>query len=177
MRSTNLTVVVLVCLLLTGVAAAQTVVPGHDKDRYDTDNNGYPDVGVTTTGKYVSLYADDASGGWYWDLGDGRIYGNVSSVDQLDAATRTICDYQNQYRAQFNNDPYMDNGWIINAINCRGYAPGAYLYLIVHESDPRYTGNPDWAIWGTWEYHVLTVSGSGNLVARLAAPASAVGAK
>jgi len=41
---------------------------------------------------------------------------------------------------------------------------GAYNYLIVHQTDPRYTGNPDWAIWDTWEYHVLTESGSGNLV-------------
>ena len=38
---------------------------------------------------------------------------------------------------------------------------------------PRYTGNPDWAIWGTWEYHVLTISGFGNLVR----PEWAVGAK
>jgi len=34
----------------------------------------------------------------------------------------------------------------------------------VHETDPRYRGNPDWAIWGTWEYHVLTISEYGNLV-------------
>lgn len=30
--------------------------------------------------------------------------------------------------------------------------------------DPRYQGDPDWAVWGTWEYHVLTESKLGNLV-------------
>ncbi|HUG40122.1 MAG TPA: hypothetical protein VMM12_06545 [Longimicrobiales bacterium] len=33
-----------------------------------------------------------------------------------------------------------------------------------HETDPRYTGNPDWAVFGTWEYQTHVVSGSGNLV-------------
>jgi hypothetical protein len=44
----------------------------------------------------------------------------------------------------------------------------------VHETDPRYTGNPDWAVWGNWEYHVLTETGSGNLVRR---PETPVGVK
>ena len=34
---------------------------------------------------------------------------------------------------------------------------------VVSQSDPRYTGNPDQAVWGTWEYHVNTESGLGNL--------------
>lgn len=120
---------------------------------------------MTTNGKYTSLYADDANGGWYWDLGDGRVYGNVGSVDDLDQATLTVCDYQVQYRGNFENDPYLDSGWMINNINCKGYDDnGSYNYLIVHQTDPRYDGNPDWAIWGTWEYQILTVSGFGNLV-------------
>jgi hypothetical protein len=60
----------------------------------------------------------------------------------------------------------MDAGWIINTINCSGFDDnGQYNYLIVHESDPRYTGDPDLAIWGTWEYHVNVESGVGNLAA------------
>ncbi len=43
------------------------------------------------------------------------------------------------------------------------YANNQYNYLIVSQTDPRYTGNPDWAVWGTWEYHVLTMSHFGNL--------------
>ena len=58
----------------------------------------------------------------------------------------------------------MDAGWISNLINCSGYDDnGQYNYMIVHETDPRYTGNPDWAVWGTWEYHNYIVSGSGNI--------------
>lgn len=141
---------------------ASTVVPGHA--RYDADHNGYPDAGVRVNGHYTALYAYDANGDWYWDLGDGRVQGTVGAVDDLAAETLSSCRYVNNYRADFGNDPYMNSGWIQNHIVCDGYDGHAtYNYLIVHASDPRYTGNPDWAVWGTWEYHVLTESGSGNL--------------
>lgn len=152
-------------------AALATTVPGHQRARYDQDANGYPDVGVSVTGAYTSVYAYDANDDWYWDLGDGRVYGSVGSVADLDAATRTVCNYQIQYRGTFENNPFMDTGWIKNNINCVGRDRGTYNYLIVHQTDPRYTGNPAWAVWGTWEYHVLTVSGFGNL----ARPENAVG--
>lgn len=113
-----------------------TTVPGHQSSRYDADSNGFPDAGVTVTGVYSFEYAYGAS----------------------------VCKYQVQYRGTFENDAYLDTGWIRNSINCRGQDHGTYNYLIVHETDPRYTGNPDWAEWGTWEYHVLTESGSGNIV-------------
>lgn len=71
------------------------------------------------------------------------------------------CSYKVQYRGDFGGDPYLDNGWMTNNIQCDDGS--AYNYLIVHESDPRYTGNPDLAIWNTWELHVMTESGSGNL--------------
>ena len=154
-----------VLLLLPVLAAAQTTSPGQGR-KADADGNGYPDAGVVVTGHYTSLYAYDALGGWYWDLGDGRILGNVSRPGDLDATTSTACTYVNNYRATFNNDPYMDSGWIQNHIVCRGFERGAFNYLIVHKSDPRYSGNPDWALWGDWEYHVLTTSGSGNIVRR-----------
>jgi hypothetical protein len=104
------------------------------------------------------------NGDWYWDLGDGRVQGTVGSVDELDQGTLTSCEYVINYRADFGNDPFMNEGWIQNHINCSGYDDnGQYNYLIVSQTDPRYTGDPDWAIWGTWEYHVLTISGFGNL--------------
>lgn len=145
-------------------AAGSTIVPGQ-QDRYDSDNNGFPDEGAIVTGKYESVYAYDADGDWYWDLGDGRIQGTVDTIDDLDQSTLTVCDYQVQYRGSFENDPFLDKGWIKNNINCSGYDDnGTYNYVIVHQTDPRYTGNPQWEIWGTWEYHVLTTSGQGNLV-------------
>jgi len=147
---------------------AGTTVPGHAQKiasgAIDTDHNGYPDAGIYVNGHYTSLYAYDAGGDWYWDLGDGRVLGSVGSVGELDQATLTSCDYVNNYRADFGNDPFMNEGWIQNHINCSGYDDNnQYNYLIVSQSDPRYTGNPDWAVWGTWEYHVLTVSHFGNL--------------
>lgn len=167
----SLAAMTVVLALTVPAQAVSTAVPGHQNGRYDQDNNDYPDEGVTVTGKYESVYAYDAVGDWYWDLGDGRIQGSVSSVDDLDPATLTVCLYQVQYRANFENDPFLDSGWIMNNINCSGYDDeGTYHYLIVHESDPRYTGNPDWAIWGDWEYHVLTQSGEGNLVRRPIGP-------
>jgi hypothetical protein len=160
--------------LMTGTVIADdgTTVPGH-RDKWDSDNNGYPDEGKTVNGKYTSLYAYDAYGDWYWDLGDGRIQGTVDSVDDLDQDTLTVCKYQVQYRGNFENDPFLDSGWIMNNINCSGYDDNNhYNYLIVHETDPRYRGDPDLAIWGNWEYHVLTESHSGNL-ARPKTPAGA----
>lgn len=137
----------------TTLASAATTVPGQ------TGRNG------NVTGHYTSVYAYDGAGDWYWDLGDGRVYGTAASVDELDQSTLTVCDYVVNYRGNFGGDPYMDSGWIINNIRCHGYDDNNhYSYLIVHESDPRYTGNPDWAVWGNWEYHVLTQSHTGNLV-------------
>jgi hypothetical protein len=147
------------------VSSASTVVPGQQKTKSDQDNNTYPDKGVTVNGHYTSLYAYDDSGNWYWDLGDGRITGTVFSIDDLDVETLTKCDYVVNYRGNFENDAFLDSGWILNAINCSGYDDNnKYNYIIVNESDPRYTGNPNWAIWGNWEYHVLTTSHVGNLV-------------
>ena len=148
-----------------GTAAAATAVPGKTGPRVDGDGNGYPDAGVVVVGNYTSLYAYDAAGDYYWDLGDGRVYKTVPSVDDLDQATLTVCDYVNHYRGTFENDPFMDSGEISNRIRCHGYdGNSAYNYQIVHETDPRFRGNPAWSIWGSWEYHVLTESRAGNLV-------------
>ena len=159
----------IVALAFASPAMAGTAVPGHSVDRFgdrlDADDNGIPDEGVVVNGHYYSVYAYDANGDWYWDLGDGRVQGTVGSIDDLDQATLTTCDYVINYRASFENDPFMDYGSIHNNIKCYGYDDnGHYNYLIVHESDPRYTGNPAWSIWGTWEYQVLTESGSGNIL-------------
>ena len=125
------------------------------------------------TGTYTSLYAYDASGDWYWDLGDGRVRGSVDSVDDLDQDTLTVCDYKVQYRGDFGDDPFLDDGWIMNEIRCHGYAydrSQTFKYLIVHETDPRYRGIEDRSIWGTWEYHVDVEGGFGNKLARPATP-------
>ena len=163
MRKIAILAALTLLLAAAGMVLADTTVPGHT-GKYDQDNNGYPDAGMEVNGLYTSVYAYDANGDWYWDLGDGRIQGTVGSIADLDPATLTTCDYVINYRADFGNDPFMNSGWIQNLINCYGYDDnGQYNYLIVHETDPRYTGNPDWAIWGNWEYHVLTISGQGNL--------------
>jgi hypothetical protein len=150
--------------LAVPAAADSTRVPGHDKDRQDMDGNGVSDGGVYVNGHYTSVYAYDDAADWYWDLGDGRILGSVLSIDALDEATLTVCDYVINYRADFGNDPFMDHGWIQNHIGCRGYDDNSrYNYLIVSDTDRRYTGDPEWAIWGTWEFHVQTISGEGNV--------------
>jgi len=152
-------------VILAGTASASTRVPGHNQDRFDSDENGITDAGIFVNGHYTSLYAYDANGDWYWDLGDGRIQGNVGSLEELDSATLTSCNYIVNYRADFGNDPYMNEGWIQNLINCSGYDDnGQYNSLIVSQTDPRYTGDPDKAIWGTWEYHVDAWSHWGNIL-------------
>jgi hypothetical protein len=154
--------------------------PGQ-QDRIDEDNNGISDAGVYVTGHYKSLYAEDASGAYYWDLGDGRIQksSGITGVGDLDSETVVTCDYQVTYRADYGNDPYMNSGWITNNIQCDDGS--ATQYLIVHQSDQRFTNNEDNFVWtklnadgsiarnedgtpvNTWEYHVLAQSGEGNL--------------
>lgn len=161
----NIVMVLFAIMALTFTTAASTAVPGHQGNRVDGDGNGISDAGVYVNGHYTSVYAYDASGDYYWDLGDGRVQGDVDSVDDLDQDTLTVCDYVVNYRADFGNDPFMDDGWIQNHINCSGYDDnGQYNYTIVSDEDPRYTGNSDWAEWTTWEYVTYTVSGHGNLV-------------
>ncbi|MBX0359404.1 hypothetical protein [Halobacillus sp. Nhm2S1] len=64
--------------------------------------------------------------------------------------------YKVQYRGDFGGDPYLDSGWMINHITNMETGE-KYFYLIVHETDPRYTGEGT-PVWGSWEYH-LVVSG------------------
>lgn len=121
------------------VAPASTAVandvPGQSSSRVDTDSNGYPDAGVVVTGMFT----------------DTRVYGE------------TTCDYIVHYRGTFENNPYQDTGWISNNIMCTGGEDaGVFTYLIVHETDPRFTGTGT-PIWGTWEIQVETASGEGNL--------------
>ena len=141
-----------------------TQVPGHAKSS-DADNNGHADAGVWVNGHYYAVYAYDATGAYYWDLGDGRVQASagVTGVESLDQETLTTCDYVINYRADFGNDPSMDQGSIHNNIKCSGVDKGAYNSIIVSDQDPRYTGNPDRSIWGNWEYIVDTASGRGNM--------------
>lgn len=149
--------------LMPAPVSAQTTVPGHAK-KSDKNGNGISDAGVFVNGHYTSLYAYDGLGQWYWDLGDGRVYGTVADPSALDQESLTSCRYVNNYRADYGDTPYMDNGWIQNHIVCSGVERGVYHYVIVSGTDPRYTGNPNWAEWGTWEYAVLVISGEGNIV-------------
>ena len=161
----NIFPIFLVLVLFASLVIGGTRVPGHEKERYDLDNNGYPDEGISVNGHYTSIYAYDLLGDWYWDLGDGRILGTVDAVDELEQDTLTVCDYIVNYRGKFENDPFLNSGWIHNNINCRGYDDNnQYFYQIVHKTDLRYRNNPEWSVWGEWEYHTLTISRQGNLV-------------
>lgn len=51
------------------------------------------------------------------------------------------------YRGDFGGDPYLEDGWILNVnLNKDGMAG---LYIIVHESDPRWSEDLE-TIWGSW---------------------------
>lgn len=132
----------------------------------DADNNGIGDAGVQVVCNYDSVYAVDGDGNYYWDLGDGRVYTSpgISSIEDLDEATLDVCKYRVHTKGSFNNDPFMDSGVISNMIRCYGAnGTSTYHYQIVHETHPQFRGIPELSIWGTWEYHVLTESGNGNL--------------
>ncbi len=126
-------VAALIVALTAAPAFAGTVVPGHDP-------NKHPD-------------RIDADGNGFPDEG--------VTVNGHYTLEQSGCSYVVNYRGNFENDPYLDSGYIYNNVRC---PEGPYNYLIVHETDPRYRGNPDWSIWETWEFHTLTVPGVGNLV-------------
>lgn len=126
-------------LLTSGSASANsTTVPGQSGSRVDADGNGYPDAGQVVSGNYTDTYSG----------ADG------------------VCEVRVNYRGTYENDPFLDTGWIQNHWRCVASdgSVTTYQYLLVHESDPRYTGNPDWSVWNTWEYKILTESGAGNYV-------------
>ena len=134
MKRALLVLIAAALLAIPASAGASTLVPGQ-QDRYDTDNNGFPDAGRNVNGRYTDTYVDGA----------------------------TICKLTVIYRGDFNNDAYLDSGVIDNHYVCKGPdGTQTYNYQIVSQEDPRYRGNPDWAVWGTWEYHVLTQGGQGN---------------
>lgn len=173
MQRTLLALLTIAALALAAAVPAQagTAVPGKSGAKVDADGNGFPDAGVVVVGHYTSVYAYDSHGDYYWDLGDGRVYTSVGidSIDDLDPATLTVCDYVVNYKGTFDNDPFLDSGNVDNHIRCHGHdGTSTFNTQIVHETDPRYRGNPAWAIWGDWELHVSTVSGTGNLVRPLA---------
>src|SRR3954469_4166653 len=121
-------------ILPASAGAASTVVPGQ-QDRYDADSNGIPDAGQVVNGNYSETV----------------VFGD------------TICKLVVTYRGDFGNTPYLDSGVIQNHYVCKGPDGNqTYNYQIVSQDDPRYSGNPEWAVFGTWEYHVLTQGGQGN---------------
>ena len=142
---------------LTDHNSNSTVVPGHQ-----TDDGSIP-VG-TVNGKYKALYAFDAHGDWYFDLGDGREQGSVDSVDELDQNTLSVCDYVVIYRGDFEGTPFLANGWIRNNVKCSGYAfdrTQTFNRVFVHETDPRYSEDLE-QIWGSWGIFVDAIGGVGN---------------
>lgn len=71
------------------------------------------------------------------------------------------CSYVVSYRGAFEDNAYLDSGWILNVATC---PDGQFTYLIVHESDPRYrTAGSSQNIWGTWRIVKETSSGTGNV--------------
>lgn len=146
----------LAALGLGGVTTAGAQQRGND------GNNGN---GPKETGVYKSTYAYDQNGDWYLYNGSnlGQESGTVASIDELDQETLTTCYYKNQYQGSFGNDPYLDMGWIKNNVVCKGYEPDNRNVLWVHESDPRYTGSGEPAFGGTWEVHVDSRRGEGNV--------------
>jgi hypothetical protein len=132
----------LLALPLAGSASAAIteVSRSHDNltDRTDADGNGYPDLGEVVTGQEWQTVEYPTAG--------------------------STCEYFLNYRGEFDNDRYQDSGWIQNVVTCTGgdYEGGPWTFLIVHESDPRFTGEGT-AVWNEWEYHVQVEPGIGNL--------------
>jgi len=171
-------VVFLIAMItMTDTVEAQLTWPikavGIHGEFLDGNDNDLPDVGVIVSGRYTSFIAFDSLGNFYWDFGDGTIFTFPTGIDidDLNETTLSICDNQIIYQGEFNDDDVLDNGWIIEKERCYGYnfaEPRIFVYLMVHESDPRYTNDPDQVVActasGCWEYQTAVVSGNGNIL-------------
>lgn len=138
MKVRSMAFAVLVCFFAAATASAQTtLVPGHRKA--DGDGNGSADAGILVNNHYRQV---------------------------VEFAPDFVCTYVVNTRGDFNNDPYLDSGRIMNSIRCTiGGQTVVYNYVIVDETHRRFTGDPDWAEYGgVWEYILLTESGLGNIV-------------
>lgn len=95
----------------------------------------------------------------------GTVVGHYTFVYEGDGY---VCKYVVNYRGDFGGDPYLDNGRIMNMINCTGGSVGSdnpnartnYTYMFVSEGEPQWDENN---IWGTWDWDILTVPGEGNV--------------
>ncbi|QHE53713.1 hypothetical protein [Pontibacillus sp. HMF3514] len=85
---------------------------------------------------------------------DGDVTGVYTEESEYEGV---VYHYRVQYRGDFGGDPYLDSGWMTNHIT-NTETKEKFFLLIVHESDPRYTGEGT-PIWGSWEYH-LSVNGN-----------------
>jgi len=175
-----LAITALVCFIVIfslSAATSSTIAASSDckiPNGGDTDNNGIGDAGVLVGCNYTWVYTYDASGAFYWDKDDRGIIASagITAVADLDSSTLSVCKDQIRSRGDFNNDPTLNYPYIISGevsltSVCRGYdGKGTAHYQIVSQDDPRYTGHPAYKIWETWEYKVITESGSGNFVAK-----------
>ncbi len=128
-------VAVLTAAALASSSSAAFAASSGNSSKTDKDGNGYPDAGVVVSGHEDSSWTDSSG---------------------------VTCKLRIELTGgRSENNPYQDSGWIQNHYQCDDGS--AFNYLFVHETDPRYTGNPELAIWGNWEWHILTVSGSGNI--------------
>jgi hypothetical protein len=96
--------------------------------------------------------------------GNGSVPGQLGREGAVTGhylTTQYGCDYIVNYRGDFVGDAYLNDGWIFNKYVCEDGTQGTYL--IVYKTEPRWTGNPDRAIWGEWEIVVDTQEGVGNV--------------
>ncbi len=96
-----------------------------------------------------------------------RTDGPVNYKTTLENYQDSGCDYilfgRGEFQSRADGSVFQTTGWIKNHIVCED---GVYNYTIVHNTDPRYTGDVDNAIWNTWEIVKYTESGAGNTAKR-----------
>jgi len=128
----------------------------------DEDGNGLPDEGVRVGGRFEGFSASDSFGHRFVDLGEGFSFGDDWA--DFDEETLSICTRQVIYSGEFDNNIGIDSGWVWNRSHCTGFGfevPRILVLLVVHESDPRYTGTGV-ATDDDWELQFDIASGCGN---------------
>jgi hypothetical protein len=162
---------VLVVVLAVFIASAVNLVADSpvavsvQNPSQDQDGNGNVDAGIVVSGRNIGIYAYDRDGGVYWS--DDPANSTVGSVSELNPWTLTVSQFVESYRGTCGNTPTLQDGWVQYHWQCVGWdfpKLTPFNYLLVHKTDPRYTGSflPEWG--GDWEYTVLVEKGFGNFV-------------
>jgi hypothetical protein len=80
----------------------------------------------------------------------GKVVTHAMLEDYYDSDLDKTCDVVMNTVGDFDGDPYMNDGKMMNRYICEDGS--VYTYIIFHESHPAYDADRLHGVWGSWGY-------------------------